>query len=71
MARYVTKRTWAERKSNHDGKSYILYHYLLDDGHRVTSLNKIEVGDRVEHFWSAKLDREVILPYGYNKDKTV
>ena len=69
--RLIKKRFWAEKKTSYAGKSYILYHYILDDGHKVTSLHKMNDGDRVEHFWSDKLDREVILPYGYNKDKAL
>lgn len=67
MPRFVSKQLWAEKKTSYAGKAYILYTYQLDDGHVATSLHKIKAGERVEHFWSEKLDREVLLPYGYNK----
>lgn len=48
MARYVKKQIRGERKTSFKGKTYIVFHYLLDDGSEVTSLQKFNAGDRVE-----------------------
>ena len=48
MPRYVKKQVRAEKKTSAKSKSYILYHYELDDGSVVTSLQKFKTGDRVE-----------------------
>lgn len=69
--RLVSRVIRTDKKAKPDGSEYVIYTYQLDDGHILTSLNKLEVGQRVEHFWSKKLDREVILPYGHKKDKTL
>ncbi len=48
MARYVKKQLRGESKTSYKGKAYIVYHYRLDDGSEVTSLQKFREGDRVE-----------------------
>lgn len=47
MPRYVKKQTRAEKRTSYKGKPYIVYHYMLDDGQVVTSLQKFTAGDRV------------------------
>lgn len=48
MPRYVKKQTRAEKRTSYKGNQYIVYHYMLDDGQVVTSLQKFTAGDRVE-----------------------
>lgn len=49
--RFIEKQTWVEQKKSYNGVKYHLYHYRLDDGSEVTSLEKFNVGDRVEHWF--------------------
>ena len=48
MARFVKKLYLTQSEVSSKGKKYIVFHYVLDDGSKVTSLQKFNTGDRVE-----------------------
>ena len=48
MARFVKKLYLTQSKVSSKGKKYIVFRYVLDDGSKVTSLQKFNTGDRVE-----------------------